>query len=936
MSFIQKHIGPEDKQQQKMLNSLEIEDLEALSKWIIPKEIQITEPLSLPAPVGEKQYLKEFYSYAEKNDPGLSFIGQGYYGTHLPKAVERHVLCNAGWYTAYTPYQAEISQGRLEALLNFQTLITDLTGMDLSNSSLLDEGSSASEAMLMGYRVSSNSSQRFVVAKDVFSKTVEIIKGRAEGQSIEVVLEDPFSQNFAEGAFGVLLQYPSRDGQLHDYRELVSKLKERGVFVIVAADLLALCLLTPPGDFGVDVVVGCAQRFGNPLGFGGPHAAYFATRKAYQRLIPGRVVGISKDSYGNKALRLALQTREQHIRREKATSNICTAQALLAVLAGFYAIHHGPEGMKKIAEEVHQKALWIDKELENLGLVQENTYYFDTLCIRFDSIELCEKIKEALEAKRIFLYSLSPTSLGLSVDETHDINDLQYFINTLSVALGSSYVSQNKQQCSFCKIPKDLLRQSPILKSEVFSRYSSETQLMRYIKKLESKDLSLTHSMIPLGSCTMKLNAVVELEPLTCPKFANLHPLIPQVYAAGMLSMLSQLEDFLSAITQMDSVSLQPNSGAQGEYAGLMVIRAYLKNKGQEHRKIALIPSSAHGTNPASAKLAGFDVCVLCCDDLGNIDLEDLKLKLKENIGNVAVLMITYPSTHGVFEEDVVKCCDLVHEAGGQVYFDGANLNAMMGLSSPHVVGADVCHINLHKTFCIPHGGGGPGMGPIAVASHLSPYLPEGSQGIHGISSASYGSALISLISYGFIRLMGSYGLKQSSQLAILNANYMKKVLEKHYSVLFVGKSGFVAHEFILDLRPFKASSGVEVEDVAKRLMDYGFHAPTISWPVAGTMMIEPTESEDKKELDRFCEAMISIREEIREIEKTPSLREDNVLKRAPHTYKDLLNWGDRPYSIEKGCFPLGYLKENKYWPPVNRINNAYGDRNLVCSCSGF
>jgi glycine dehydrogenase len=873
---------------------------------------------------------------AAQNQVWRSFLGMGYSNCLTPPVIQRNILENPGWYTQYTPYQAEIAQGRLEALLNFQTMVIDLTGMEIANASLLDEATAAAEAMSLAYTLAGKQSPVFWVDRGCHPQTIAVVQTRAEPLGIQVRVADP-SQLELENGFGLLLQYPNTYGEIRDYRELVERAHQRGMVVAVAADLLSLTLLQPPGEWGADIVVGSTQRFGVPLGYGGPHAAYFATREAHKRLLPGRLVGISQDAQGRPALRLALQTREQHIRRDKATSNICTAQVLLAVVASMYAVYHGPRGLRQIAERIHRQAHHLAAAIRQLGYRVGPEYFFDTFWVRAESPAQVGQIQERAAQRRINLRRIDEMTLGISLDEAttaQDLRDLwQIFAGSEEPAWDVEGLGLDANQ----SLPPQLLRTTPYLTHPVFNRHHSETELLRYIHRLQSRDLSLVHSMIPLGSCTMKLNATAEMLPMTWPEFAQLHPFVPLEQARGYQTLFAQLEQMLAEITGFAGVSLQPNAGSQGEYAGLLAIRRYHQARGESQRQVCLIPTSAHGTNPASAVMAGMQVVSVACDRAGNIDLEDLRAKVEQHRERLAALMITYPSTHGVFEEGIRQICQMIHEAGGQVYMDGANLNAQVGLCRPAELGADVCHLNLHKTFCIPHGGGGPGVGPIAVARHLLPHLPGHPflPGCNGpVSAAPWGSASILPIAWAYIRLMGSAGLTLATQVALLNANYIAKRLDPYYPVLYKGPGGWVAHECILDLRPLKKSAGIEVEDVAKRLMDYGFHAPTISWPVPGTMMVEPTESESLEELDRFCEAMIAIRQEIAAIERGEMDPVRNPLKLAPHTAEVVAadHW-DRPYPRSLAAYPLPWVKERKFWPSVSRIDNAYGDRHLVCSC---
>ncbi|MEX2593544.1 MAG: aminomethyl-transferring glycine dehydrogenase [Anditalea sp.] len=942
VKFENRHIGPSNEEISLMLNKIKAASLEELIDQTIPKSIQLSEILELPMAQTETDFLKDLRILAKKNKIYKSFIGLGYYDTIVPGVILRNVLKNPGWYTAYTPYQAEIAQGRLEALINFQTVIMELTGMELANASLLDEGTAAAEAMTMLYASKpkqKKQANKYFVDEKVFTQTIEVLKTRSLPVGIELVIGPLSKLDLTDPAlYGIMLQYPNADGEVIDYKELIATAKGHQVFSAFAADLMSLTLLTPPGEMGADVVVGTSQRFGVPMGYGGPHAAYFATRNSYKRQVPGRIIGVSVDRDGNNAYRMALQTREQHIKRERATSNICTAQVLLAVMAAMYAVYHGPKGLMEIAAKIHGLAKLAAKGLEELGFEQENKIYFDTIKIKVDEVQQSEINSFAVAEKLNFRYSEG--YISVSFDETKSLQDVEEIIEVFRKSTKISSIDINKYLEDLKVSYQGLERTTDFLQYPVFNSYHSEHEMLRYIKRLEAKDLSLTHSMIPLGSCTMKLNATTEMIPLTWPEFGQIHPFVPQNQAAGYYELFQNLRNWLSEITGFADTSLQPNSGAQGEYAGLMVIRAYHQSRGDHHRNITLIPSSAHGTNPASAVMAGMKVGIVKCDEKGNIDLHDLKLKAEEHQNDLAAFMVTYPSTHGVFEEAIREICQVIHENGGQVYVDGANMNAQVGLTSPGSIGADVCHLNLHKTFCIPHGGGGPGMGPICVAEHLVPFLPSnplvktgGQEAITSISSAPFGSASILTISYAYIALMGEKGLTNATKIAILNANYMKAKLEEHFPILYTGSQGRAAHEMIVDFREFKAS-GIEVEDVAKRLMDYGFHAPTVSFPVAGTLMIEPTESENLAELDRFCDALISIRKEISEIENGTADKEDNVLKNAPHTANMALSdqWAPS-YSREKAVYPMEFVRMNKFWPSVRRIDSAYGDRNLVCSC---
>ena len=937
-SFVNRHIGIPEEGINKLLSQVKASSLTELINETIPSNIQAKEELSTGAAMSEREYLAHINSLAKLNKLYDSYIGQGYYGTETPSVILRNVLENPGWYTAYTPYQAEISQGRLEALLNFQTMITDLTGMELSNASLLDEGTAAAEAMLMFFHMRSRKQEKagvnkFYVSDLIFSQSKEVIACRAEPLNIELVYGNPEDFKMDDTYFGAILQYPDSLGNIFNHKSFASKCHENEIKLAVISDILSLVLLESPGSWGADVVVGSTQRFGVPMGYGGPHAAYFSCKEEHKRFIPGRIIGVSIDSYGNKALRMALQTREQHIKRAKATSNICTAQALLAVMASMYAVYHGPTGLKNIATEVHYKTGCLKKALENAGVEVLNENAFDTISIKAD----LKTLEEVTLKNEINLgYYKEQGVAVITIDELTDWDKLKKLVHCLNTALKKNIILEGN-----IKINIFLERKDEILTHPVFNSYHSETEMMRYLKKLENRDLSLTHTMISLGSCTMKLNAASEMIPISIAEFADMHPFSPIDQAKGYQQVFETLSKDLCDITGFTGMSLQPNSGAQGEYAGLMVIRAFHKNNNESERNICLIPSSAHGTNPASAVMAGMKVVIIGCDENGNIDVADLKLKAQENSEKLAALMVTYPSTHGVFEESIIEITNIIHDNGGQVYMDGANMNAQVGLTSPGLIGADVCHLNLHKTFAIPHGGGGPGMGPIGVAKHLVPFLPGnpiiktgGEKAIKSINSAPFGSGLILLISYGYIKMLGANGLKKSTEMAILNANYLKEKLSSSYDILYTGPNGRVAHEMIIDCRGFKKDSGVEVEDIAKRLIDYGFHAPTVSFPVPGTMMIEPTESEALSELDRFVDAMLKIREEIQEIADGIYPTEDNVLKNAPHTAAVLINdtW-EHSYSRSKAAYPTNSLYENKYWVPVGRVNNAHGDRNLVCSC---
>lgn len=941
--FVKRHIGISQTDLAKMLTVIKADSLDQLIEETVPSAIRINRELDLPEALSEYEYLNALKKIAAKNKVFQSFIGMGYHGTITPAVILRNVFQNPGWYTQYTPYQAEIAQGRLEALLNFQTAVSDLTGMPIANASLLDEGTAAAEAMAMFYHLKNKRNKgetinEFFVEDGVLPQTLDVLKTRATPLNIKIVRGDWQSFAPTDKTFGVLLQYPAQTGAVEDYRAFAEKTKIQGIYLTVAADLLSLSLLTPPGEWGADAVVGNTQRFGVPMGYGGPHAAYFATLETFKRQLPGRIIGVSIDRLGNRALRMALQTREQHIKREKATSNICTAQALLAIMAGMYAVYHGADGIKAIAQRTHQATMMLEAHLTSMGYSQNNEHYFDTLSISVDS-DTKRTIKRLAVAQQINFYYGADNIIQITLDETISNETLQTIVGVFAKAKNQSPMMMGLEMDE-AKIPAALARTSSYLTHEVFNSYRSESQMMRYIKSLENKDLSLMHSMIALGSCTMKLNAAAELIPVSWPEFANIHPFAPANQVKGYQQIFEELEAYLCECTGFAACSLQPNSGAQGEYAGLMTIRAYHLANGDKNRNIALIPSSAHGTNPASAVMAGMKVVVTKCDDQGNIDIEDLRTKAEKHKDNLAALMVTYPSTHGVFETEIREICQIIHDNGGKVYMDGANMNAQVGLTNPGMIGADVCHLNLHKTFAIPHGGGGPGMGPICVNESLAPFLPKhtfvktgGAKGIPAVSAAPFGSASILLISYGYIKMLGYEGVTDATKYAILNANYIKARLENDYQVLFTGENGRAAHELILDLRPFK--SLVSAEDVAKRLMDYGFHAPTLSFPVAGTIMIEPTESEDLPELDRFCDAMLQIKAEIDEIATGAADVNQNVLHNAPHTLAQLTaNEWTFPYSREKAAYPLPYLKAKaKFWASVARVDNGYGDRNLICTC---
>ncbi|WP_293931801.1 aminomethyl-transferring glycine dehydrogenase [Sphingobacterium sp. UBA6645] len=939
--FQDRHNGPSASQVEEMLTVLGVSSLDELIEQTVPAQIRKKEPLKLPAALSEVAYLEKVAQIAEKNKVFKSYIGQGYFDVILPGVIQRNVFENPGWYTQYTPYQAEIAQGRLQSLLNFQTMVSDLTGLEVANASLLDEATAAAEAMFMLYSTRKNKdAHTFLVTPNIYPQTLDVLQTRAVPFGVEIRVADLTVENLADDVFAAFIQYPAADGSVNDYKEFTAYAHDKNITICVATDLMALALLTPPGEWGADVVVGNSQRFGVPMGFGGPHAAFFATKDAYKRNIPGRIIGVTSDSNGEYALRMALQTREQHIRRDKASSNICTAQALLAIMASFYAVYHGPKGIKNIALRINDLTKLADKAIQALGYKQVNATYFDTLRFEVDK-ELSPLKSEALNQELNFYYA--DNTVGISIDETTTLEDIETIAKVFAKIKGKSV--NDVDLSGFTEelgnsIPEELERASDYLTHPVFNSYHSESEMLRYIKSLEAKDLSLCHSMIPLGSCTMKLNATTEMVPVTWARFGGLHPFAPADQTTGYMQLINELNDWLCEITGFAKMSFQPNSGAQGEYAGLMVIRAYHHSRGDLNRDICLIPASAHGTNPASASMAGLKVVVVKCDERGNIDVEDLRAKATEHSANLNSLMVTYPSTHGVFEEPIVEICNIIHENGGQVYMDGANMNAQVGLTSPGYIGADVCHLNLHKTFCIPHGGGGPGMGPIGVAAHLVPFLPNhevveisGEEGISAVSAAPFGSASILVISHAYIAMMGGEGLTDATKTAILNANYIKARLESHYPVLYAGANGRCAHEMILDCRGFK-NVGIEVADIAKRLMDYGFHAPTVSFPVAGTLMVEPTESESKAELDRFCEALIAIRQEIAAVENGEVDQKDNVLKHAPHTARVVTadEW-DRPYSRQKAAYPVEYLRINKFWPSVGRVNDSQGDRTLICSC---
>jgi len=935
--FASRHLGIRPKDLPHMLKTIGAESLDQLIDQTVPDDIRLESPMELDPPMSEYEFLEHIGALAGENKIFKSYIGMGYHACITPSVIKRNILENPGWYTAYTPYQAEIAQGRLEALLNFQTMVSDLTGMELANASLLDESTAAAEAMTMLFDIRSRDqkkrgSVKFFVSREILPQNLALLETRSEPLGIELVVGDPLEAEIDTTFYGALLQYPGMEGQIQDYSEFILKAHALDLKVAVAADLMSLCLLTPPGEMGADVVVGTTQRFGIPLGYGGPHAAYFATREEYKRHIPGRIIGLSKDMNGKPAMRMALQTREQHIKRDKATSNICTAQVLLAVMAGAYGVYHGPEGLKKIAGRIHQATVTLAEGLNTLGIEVKHNHFFDTLSLEFPGT----KVRSLAEEAGINFYYPQEGQVLISLNETTTLEDVGGILQVFAASLDKTAILPDSWSTNSA-LPASLARKTGFMEQEVFNRYHSETELMRYLKKLERKDLALNHSMISLGSCTMKLNAATEMLPLSMPQWGNIHPFVPVDQAGGYQKMLHKLEEYLTEITGFAATSLQPNSGAQGEYSGLMLIRAYHESRGEGHRNVCIIPASAHGTNPASAVMAGMKVVVTKTDEKGNIDVADLEAKVEANSENLAALMVTYPSTHGVFESSIRKVTQLIHQHGGQVYMDGANMNAQVGLTNPARIGADVCHLNLHKTFAIPHGGGGPGVGPICVAPQLVDFLPGnpivktgGSKAIPAISAAPWGSALACLISYAYIRMLGSEGLTEATRIAILNANYLKERLEAGYPILYTGEMGRAAHEMIIDCRDFK-KHGIEVSDIAKRLMDYGFHAPTVSFPVAGTMMIEPTESESLEELDRFCDALLSIRREIdASSEEMPNL----LLKNAPHTVEMVTadEW-PYPYSRQQAAFPLPYVSENKFWPSVRRVDDAYGDRNLICTC---
>ena len=937
-AFALRHLGPRESDLNHMFKTIGVESFDQLIFETIPDDIRLKKDLELDPAMTEYEYLTHIQELGKKNKVFKSYIGLGYHPTIIPAVIQRNIFENPGWYTAYTPYQAEIAQGRLEAILNFQTTVIELSGMEIANASLLDEGTAAAEAMALLFDVRSrdqkkNNVNKFFVSEEILPQTLSVLQTRSTPIGVELVVGNHENFDFSSEFFGAILQYPGKFGQVHDYAGFISKAKSNEIKVAVAADILSLVKLTSPGEMGADVVVGTTQRFGIPMGYGGPHAAFFATKEEYKRSMPGRIIGVTIDTNGNRALRMALQTREQHIKREKATSNICTAQVLLAVMAGMYAVYHGPKGLQYIANKVHASAVTLTEALNKIGVYQTNSAFFDTISVKADA----SKVKAIAEKHEVNFYYVDAETISISLNETTSVKDINQIISIFAEAVGKDNVAIS-QLANESMVPENLQRKSAFLQHEVFNNHHSESQLMRYIKKLERKDLSLNHSMISLGSCTMKLNAAAEMLPLSMANWNSIHPFAPIEQAEGYQIMLKKLEHQLNVVTGFQGTTLQPNSGAQGEYAGLMAIRAYHLSRGDNHRNVCLIPASAHGTNPASAAMAGMEIIVTKTMENGNIDVDDLREKAIQHAANLSCLMVTYPSTHGVFESAIRQITKIIHDNGGLVYMDGANMNAQVGLTNPATIGADVCHLNLHKTFAIPHGGGGPGVGPICVNEKLVPFLPTnpiiptgGDQAITAISAAPYGSALVCLISYGYITMLGAEGLKSATQFAILNANYMKARLEQHYPILYSGEMGRAAHEMILDCRAFE-DKGIKVSDIAKRLMDYGFHAPTVSFPVAGTLMVEPTESEDLAELDRFCEAMISIRKEIE-----TSTKEDtnNILRNAPHTLAMLTtdSW-TFPYTREQAAFPLDYIAENKFWPTVRRVDEAYGDRNLVCSCA--
>ncbi|RPD49608.1 glycine dehydrogenase (aminomethyl-transferring) [Hymenobacter sediminis] len=940
--FVDRHNGPDEAAVAEMLRTIGVASIDQLIDETVPAAIRLKKPLNLPAALTERAFLAKFKRIAGQNKLFKNYIGLGYHDTQLPAVIQRNILENPGWYTAYTPYQAEIAQGRLEALINYQTMVIDLTGLEIANASLLDEGTAAAETLHMFHSLTKKkNATRYFVSDQVLPQTIDVLRTRATPLGIELVVGDHRTVDLTdESLFGAILQYPAADGAVYDYTDFISKAHDNNLFVTVAADLLALTLLTPPGEMGADAVVGNSQRFGVPMGYGGPHAGFLATKDAFKRVIPGRIIGQSIDAAGNKAYRMALQTREQHIRREKATSNICTAQVLLSVLAGMYAVYHGPQRLRQFAANVHALTQTLNGALTGIGLEQTNEHYFDTLDIQLESAELQQAIRQEAEAAGINFRYFGENQVGISLHQNTEIEDVQDIVAVFAKVLGKDAPQVSLPAEVSVNWTDELIRKSEYLTHPIFNSHHSEHEMLRYMKQLENKDLSLAHSMIPLGSCTMKLNATAEMIPVTWPEIGGLHPFAPREQAQGYAEIFRDLEAWLCEVTGFAAVSLQPNSGAQGEYAGLLAIKGYHDARGDQHRNVALIPASAHGTNPASAVMAGMQVVVVKSTEEGNIDVEDLKAKAAQYADKLSCLMVTYPSTHGVYEETIIDICQTIHNHGGRVYMDGANMNAQVGLTSPATIGADVCHLNLHKTFCIPHGGGGPGVGPIGVVADLAPYLPghvlvDADGRTYGaVTSAPWGSASILPISYAYISMMGGEGLTQATRTAILNANYIKARLEAHYPVLYTGANGRCAHEMILDCRQFK-KAGIEVEDIAKRLMDYGFHAPTVSFPVAGTLMVEPTESESKEELDRFIEAMIGIRKEIAAVEEGRADQKDNLLKHAPHTAAAVLtaDW-NRPYTREEAVYPTEYVRAAKFWPTVARIDSAYGDRNLICACT--
>ncbi len=949
-NFINRHNGPRKSETELMLKAIGVETLDQLIDETVPAAIRLSKPLSLPPSLNEYEYLNHIKALASKNKVFKTYIGMGYYNTITPSVILRNVFENPGWYTSYTPYQAEISQGRLEALLNFQTMVSDLTGMPLANASLLDEATAAAEAMIMLHNARSREAVKagantFVVAQNTYPQTIEVLQTRAKNLGIDIEIKSCDDFEPESHIFGLLLQYPNQFGEIHEYRKLVNRAHENGIAVAVATDLLSLTLLTPPGEWGADVVLGSTQRLGIPMGFGGPHAAFFATKEDYKRFIPGRIIGVSVDAQGNRALRMALQTREQHIKRERATSNICTAQALLAIMAGMYAAYHGPKGLREIARHINILTGVLSAEVQKLGYKQLNANFFDTLLISLPEDVKIDNIRKLALESQVNLNYIDQDKIGISLDETTSLEDVNLLLHIFASAAKKQFTEFvcNPVECSQIRtFAPSMQRESEYLTAPVFNSYHSETEMMRYLKKLENRDLALNRSMIPLGSCTMKLNAATELIPLSWPEFGAIHPFAPADQTEGYTILIRELEKALCEITGFKAVSMQPNSGASGEYAGLLVIKAYHESRGEGHRKVCLIPASAHGTNPASAAMAGMQVVVVKTDPNGNIDIVDLQEKSIKHKDDLAALMVTYPSTHGVFEESILEIAALIHENGGQVYMDGANMNAQVGLTNPGTIGADVCHLNLHKTFAIPHGGGGPGVGPIGVAEHLVPFLPGhpvvktgGNQAIKAVAAAPYGSALVLPISYAYIKMLGGNGLTEATKYAILNANYIKSKLENHYKILYTGSKGRIAHELILDCNQYLKTADVAVIDIAKRLMDYGFHAPTVAFPVVGTLMVEPTESEPLSEIDRFVDAMISIRKEVAAIEEGNVDKHDNVIKHAPHTLAMVAsdNWS-YPYTRETAAFPVPMAKEDKYWPAVTRIDDAWGDRNLVCTCA--